>query len=209
MKQPILYIKIDKNIQVTNKKVYLEDVAKLYSPDINLVHDLSQCVVMNIDSEEDVKYCFSIMKIIQLIDNMHPEAEVVNLGETEFILSYEKPKKPKKLLEYIKTAFIGLIIFFGGAFSIMTFNEDASIKEIFGSVYQLVMGEEKNGWSVLEIGYSVGIAIGVILFFNHFSKVKLTKDPTPMQIEMRKYEDDINSTLLEDVSRKGNTIDVD
>lgn len=209
MKQPILYIKIDKNIQVTNKKVYLEDVAKLYSPDRNLVKNLNQCVVMNIDSKEDVKYCFSIMKIIEIISKKHPEVEVVNLGETEFILSYEKPKKPKKMLEYVKTAFTGFIIFFGGAFSIMTFNEDASIQDIFDKIYQLVMGEEKTGWSVLEIGYSIGIAIGVILFFNHFSKVKLTKDPTPMQIEMRKYEDDINSTLIQDVSRKGNTIDAD
>lgn len=209
MKQPILYIKIDKNIQVTNKKVYLEDVAKLYSPDRNLVKNLNQCVVMNIDSKEDVKYCFSIMKIIEIISKKHPEVEVVNLGETEFILSYKKPKKPKKMLEYVKTAFTGFIIFFGGAFSIMTFNEDASIQDIFDKIYQLVMGEEKTGWSVLEIGYSIGIAIGVILFFNHFSKVKLTKDPTPMQIEMRKYEDDINSTLIQDVSRKGNTIDAD
>ena len=91
----------------------------------------------------------------------------------------------------------------------MTFNEDASISDIFDKVYRMVMGSEKSGWSAMEIGYSIGIAVGVILFFNHFSKVKLNKDPTPMQIEMRKYEKDINSTLIQDENREGNIIDAD
>ena len=209
MKRTIVYIKIDKNIEVTNKTVYLEDVAKLYSSDSSLVRNLNRQIVMTIECDQDTKYCFSIMKIIQLITIHHPEVEVINLGEVEFVVSYTKPKKPKKWLEYIKTGFAGLVNFFGGAFSIMTFNEDASISDIFSNVYQMVMGKEKTGWSAMEVGYSIGIGVGVILFFNHFSKVKLNKDPTPMQIEMRKYEDDINSTLIQDVSRKGNIIDAD
>ncbi len=209
MKESVVYIKIDQNIQVNNKKIYLEDIAKLYSPDIGLLHDLQCLVVLLIDSDEDKKYFFSIMKLIEIIVTRHPEVEIINLGETEFIISYEKPKKPKKWLEYMKTAFAGLVIFFGGAFSIMTFNEDASISDIFDKVYRMVMGSEKSGWSAMEIGYSIGIAVGVILFFNHFSKVKLNKDPTPMQIEMRKYEKDINSTLIQDENREGNIIDAD
>ena len=209
MKQGIVYLKIDKNIEVTNKSVYLGDLGKIYSHDLSLVHDLEKQLVKTIDSDKDEKYCFSIMKIIQLILEKHPGIEIVNLGETEFLLSYKKPQKTKKWWEYSKTTFAGLVIFFGGAFSIMTFNEDASIKDIFDNVYQLVMGKEKSGWTVMEIGYSVGIAVGVILFFNHFSKVKLNKDPTPMQIEMRKYENDINSTLIQDVSREGKMIDAD
>ncbi len=209
MKRTIVYIKIDKNIEVANKTVYLEDVAKVYCSDHSLVRNLNRLIVLTIECDHDMKYCFSIMKIIQLITIHHPEVEVVSLGEVEFVVSYTKPKKPKKWLEYIKTGFAGAVIFFGGAFSIMTFNEDASISDIFSNVYQMVMGKEKTGWSFMEIGYSIGIGVGVILFFNHFSKVKLSKDPTPMQIEMRKYEDDINSTLIQDVSRKGNIIDAD
>ncbi len=209
MKNTIVYIKIDQNIQVSNKTIYMEDIAKLYSGDIGLIHDIKRQVVMVVESNKDKKYCVSIMKIIQIITECHPEVEIVNFGETEFVISYEKPKKPKQWIEYGKTAFAGLIIFFGGAFSIMTFNEDASISDIFYKVYKMVMGQEKIGWSAMEVGYSVGIAVGVILFFNHFSKVKLNKDPTPIQIEMRKYENDINSTLIKDVSREGNIIDSD
>lgn len=31
--------------------------------------------------------------------------------------------------------------------------------------------------------------------------MKLTDDPTPMQVQMRLYEDDVNTTIMEDDSR--------
>lgn len=207
MTSRILYIKIDQNIEVFNTKVYMEDIAKLYSPDKKLVHELNHQIVKVIKTDKNVKYCFSIMKVIELIHKLYPDVEVVNLGETDFILSYNIPKKPKKIWEVLKTIFVGFVIFFGGALTIMAFNADASIQDIFDKTYELVMGKAKDSWSVVEIGYSIGIAAGVIVFFNHFSKIKITTDPTPLQIEMRKYEADVNSALIQNSSREGTTID--
>ena len=31
--------------------------------------------------------------------------------------------------------------------------------------------------------------------------MKITSDPTPMQVQMRSYEDNINKTIIEDQSR--------
>lgn len=209
MTSKILYIKIDQNIEVFNTRVYMEDIAKLYSTDKKLVRELNHQLVKVIKTNQDVKYCFSIMKVIELIHKLHPEVEVVNLGETEFILSYNMPRKPQKIWEFVKIAFVAMVIFFGGALSIMTFNADASIQDIFDMMYRLVMGRTKDSWSVVEVGYSIGISIGIIVFFNHFSKIKITTDPTPIQIEMRKYENDINSALIQNASREGKIIDSD
>ena len=40
------------------------------------------------------------------------------------------------------------------------------------------------------------------VFFNHFGGRKITEDPTPMEVEMRVYEDDVNKTLIEQEKRK-------
>lgn len=207
MKGTKLYIKIDQNIEVTNKKVYMEDLGTFYSSDNKLLRDLKRQVVKVIDSKTEMKYCFSIMKVIETILKLYPELEIINLGETEFILSYSPPKKVNKLFEYTKTIFVGLIIFFGGAFSIMTFNADSSVVDIFDKIYELVTGSSKTTWSVVELGYCVGIPVGILVFFNHFSRKKTTSDPTPIQIEMRKYETDVNSALIQNASREGKTID--
>ena len=47
-----------------------------------------------------------------------------------------------------------------------------------------------------------------MVFFNHFSKKKLTKDPTPMEVEMKKYNQDLILTKVAESDEKGHTIDV-
>ena len=70
------------------------------------------------------------------------------------------------------------------------------------------MGKEASGFTVLEGSYSVGLALGILVFFNHFSKWKLNTDPTPLEVEMRTYEDNISKTLIQNAERKEQDIDV-
>ena len=84
----------------------------------------------------------------------------------------------------------------------MTFNTDADVRTLFSNIYETFTGAPAPGFSILEISYSLGIGVGVILFFNHFGRRKLTQDPTPMEVEMRTYENDIDSTIIEQADRK-------
>ena len=63
-------------------------------------------------------------------------------------------------------------------------------------------GKQSSGFTILEVSYSVGITIGILVFFNHFGKRRFSVDPTPMEVQMRLYEDDVNNTIIEDASRK-------
>ena len=92
--------------------------------------------------------------------------------------------------------------FFGGGFSIMNFNNDVDIPALFEQIYTQITGQHATGFAVLEISYSIGIGLGVLFFFNHFGRMKITDDPTPMQVQMRLYEDDVNTTIIEDDSRQ-------
>ncbi len=203
-----LYIKVDKNNLVKNNIVYLKDVAKLYSVDSNMVNDLNNQVIFEIPSNKKSNYIFSILKLVEAINKLYPEVQIINLGEADFIIYYEPPKKRLILLEYLKVTVVSLMVFFGAAFTIMTFNEDANVKEVFYIIYKLIMGNEKTGGSILEISYAIGLPVGIILFFNHFSKIKLGSDPTPMQVQMRLYEEDMDKTLIENAGREGKTIDI-
>lgn len=204
-----LYIKAEQNNQISNKKVYLEDIAKLYSHNHTVVAQLNRQVVMTIKSTEDMKYCISILKVIEIIHKQYPELEIINCGETDFVISYSTGEKTSKFLEYIKAIVVCAIVFFGGGFSIMTFNYDASIEDIFDKLYELVIGTAKVKGSIIEWGYCLGIIVGILVFYNHFSKFRVKSDPTPIQIEMRKYEKDMNEAVIADASRGGTTIDAD
>ena len=67
-------------------------------------------------------------------------------------------------------------------------------------VLEIVRLEGQRGKKVCH--YSLGIGLGVIFFFNHFGHGKITQDPTPMEVQMRVYEDDVDKTLIEKKNRK-------
>ena len=85
----------------------------------------------------------------------------------------------------------------------MAFHNDIGIQEVFAEFHQIVMGSTSDGFTVLEVSYSIGLALGIILFFNHIGGRRITKDPTPIEVAMRKYEQDVNMTLVETSDREG------
>lgn len=104
-------------------------------------------------------------------------------------------------MHLLKIVFVVLISFFGAAFSAMAFNNDVDTVTMFGQIYQLVTGRTSDGFTILEITYSIGLIVGILIFFNHFGKSKVSVDPTPLEVEMRLYENDIQTTLIENYSR--------
>ena len=90
----------------------------------------------------------------------------------------------------------------------MAFNNDVDVTKMFGQIYELITGTESNGFTMLELTYSIGLVIGILTFFNHFGKKRFSVDPTPMEVEMRLYENDLQTTLIENISRKGKELDV-
>jgi stage V sporulation protein AA len=134
--------------------------------------------------------------------------KIVNCGESDFIVEYQKSTVKSKVWEKLKLIIISIIVFFGSAFTIMTFHIDIGIQKTFSRFYEQVMGETKPLVTELEISYSIGLAVGIIVFFNHFSKKKLTKDPTPIEVEMKKYNQDLINAKLAESDEKGHTIDV-
>ena len=204
-----LYLKLNQISEVHEKDVYLKDIATLYSDDSAVLNKCLALRVKKISSDRDHRYVGSVLDVIRLIAETDSSIQVENMGETDFIIDYQKAKSPKLLWEWIKTMFVCVICFSGASFAIMTFNNDASVTDVFREIYRMVLGHEGQGFSVLELSYSVGLALGVILFFNHFCAWKVNTDPTPLEVEMRLYEDNISKTVIQNDGRKESGIDVD
>lgn len=204
----ILYMKIDRNIELDRREVYLADVAKLECTNKEVLSRVKAIKLMNIPDEKNNRFVFSVLKVIELIHKLYPTLEINNLGEIDFIIDYEKPEKQPKWIAVLKLLCVCVILFLGAAFAIMTFNNDVGVDEVFKQIYGRVMGVESDGSTILELSYSVGLTLGIMVFYNHFGGKKITTDPTPVEVEMRLYEDDINTTLIEGVNRKDKHIEV-
>ena len=78
-------------------------------------------------------------------------------------------QRPRNVLAVAKNLFCVSGQFFGAAFAIMTFNNDVNVGDVLGQVYFQVMGRQPDGFGLMEAGYSVGLAVGILVFFNHFA----------------------------------------
>ena len=204
----ILYLKIEQCIQVPNVSVKIGDVAKLECTDPTVVQRLKTEPFFRADENPNNRKVVSVLSIIQKIHEIYPEMEIQNVGESDFIISL-KPGKTSKVLEFIKVALVCIVSFLGSVFAMMTFNEDVSALDSFRKVYTWVMGTPPEGSTVLELGYSLGISVGIIVFFNHFGKKRLTEEPSPVEVEMSGYDKQVYTTLIQQEGRKGLEKDVD
>lgn len=205
----ILYMKADRNIEVDHIDVTLGDVAKLECTNASVKNRLKTVKILKIKADKSNRYIISVLKVIEMIHEIYPDLEVQSLGEQDFIVEYESPAYAHDRWAYLKVALVCLIMFFGSAFSIMAFHNDIGINQVFQQIYELFTREESSGFTVLELTYSLGITVGIIVFYNHFGGKRITKDPTPIEVQMRQYEDDVNTTLIEGCNRKETNIDVD
>jgi len=206
MSQVTAYVKASGNCIVYNKNITLGDVLKVECTNIGILRTIKQMELYQFNHEHSV--VFSILKVIEIIHQDYPNLVVVNCGEADFIVEYQKSTVKSALWEKMKLALIATIVFFGSAFTIITFHIDVGIQKTFSRFYEQLMGAEKPAVTELEISYSIGLALGIIVFFNHFSKKKLTKDPTPIEVEMKKYNQDLINTKVAESDEKGHTIDV-
>ena len=205
-----IYVKADRNVEVTKPEVTLGDVIKIEcvnSSVVSRVKTLKLLKFHDTDKKNQNRTSVSILKVIECIHEVYPNADIQNMGETDFIVTLEEQRTAGQAVHWIKTFFVVVITFCGAAFSIMAFNNDVDVTKMFGQVYVSLTGTESSGFTILELSYCIGVIIGILTFFNHFGKKKFTVDPTPMEVEMRLYENDIQTTLIEDFSRKGKELD--
>lgn len=198
-----IYIKPVKKYKAESKKIiYLKDVAEVYCADIKN-ETIKNAVVLKINEDKQQIYLVSIMDIVKAITNIEPKATVVNMGEKDVVIEFEPhPRKDNQLWMGFKILTIVVILFFGASTAIMSFHSDGQIPQIMQGYYYTFFGIENEEPYILEIPYSIGLAVGIIVFFNHFSAIKITMDPTPIEVEMTTYEDEVIRNEIETLEKK-------
>lgn len=207
-----IYIKVDRNVEVTKPEVTLGDIMKIECANQDVVSRVKALGLLkfhHIDKKHQNRTAVSILRVIQCIHEEYPNIDVQNMGEQDFIVTYEEQQTAGGVVHWIKAALVTVICFIGAAFSIMAFNNDVDTVKLFSQIYELVTGTKSDGFTILELTYCIGLVIGILTFFNHFGKKKFSVDPTPMEVEMRLYENDLQTTMIENYARKEKELDVD
>lgn len=203
-----VYIKATQCVLVKNENVKLKDILSIYTTNEKIENKIGNIQLYTFQKGQKGQLAVSIMKIIELILEQVPDVEINVIGEPDFIIQYEQPKKTDKIKEVVATIFLCLVAFIGGGYAIMAYNTDIGAKDLFTYLSMLFLGDAQKGVFCLTVTYAIGLTTGMILFFNHFGNKRLSKDPTPLEVQMRLYEKDVSTTIIKDMNRNNESMDI-
>ncbi len=196
-----IYFKAEKKIVLYEKRtIRLKDIAEVFAPKDEM-NKILNTEIFNIEKDGNRNYVISNLEIIEKLKQKFPSATINSVGEMDTLVAYMPNKKTEnKTLTLVKIVFVTLILLAGSSTAIMTFHTDSQIATVFKNFYYIFFKEIPHNPILIDIPYSIGISLGIIVFFNHFGRKKLTKDPTPIEVEMDLYDQDITNTLIEKIS---------
>lgn len=168
-----LYIKGDRDVEVTKPDVTLADLLSMECSDQSLLPKLKTMKILKFKKTGNQRCVISVLKIIACIHGQYPDMEVQNLGETDMIVTYEDQKTPSYAWHLTKTAFVTAVTFCGAVQVLF-----GIFAGIFVGCWSMALAEILNVFpifmrrarivryaSVFVIGAAIGKGLGAGLFF--------------------------------------------
>ena len=208
----VCYLKLKRGIMLSENEVTIGQAADIFCIKKEMQEDIRKLKLMQITESKKKRFVIGILDMIAVIQEKYPSVRVESIGETDVIVEYV-PKKQRSIWEIragqmmkaMKVIFVCLITFCGTAFTIMAYHNDIGINDVFSGIMRMATGENLPGVSVLELSYSIGLSVGIVVFFNHVGKKRITSDPTPVEVEMYQYKTDVARTIVEMAEREEKT----
>ncbi len=199
--QTAVYIKLSQETKISDGiPVTIEDIAEVVGPP-ELQEKVKKVVLGTTDTDAP-KIHFSFLEVARAVQEKYPEVVLVDAGPQDALViigkAAENPKIPQ---EVVKVAIVCIILFFGSALALMSFHNDVSLPQTFQQIHRIVTGEEVERPLALILSYTVGIAVGIFVFFNHVGKKKFTDDPTPIQVQFTAYKKQVDDCLIEEMEK--------
>jgi stage V sporulation protein AA len=188
-----VYIRMRNRILVQpNQEIILKDVAQVLAPD-GMDQRIKTIPIYKVTSRDSNFIVMDAMKIIRHITNAIPGADVQTVGPAQTLIEVIFKKKRLSLPLFI---LIWFLLFFGSAMAIMNFHDDVSMQSVQEKLYTIITGKESHQPPLFQIPYSIGLGAGMVLFFNHIFKKRINEEPSPLEVEMFNYQQDLDNYVM-------------
>lgn len=188
-----IYIRMHHRIQVNqNDTVTIGDIAQIIANE-ETYSAIKKTVVHQINMSDKNIVIIDAMKVIFQIRKEFPELDIQSIGPSQTIIEIKFKKRRFIPLFFIAVWFL---LFIGAALTMMNFHEDVSMREVQQRIYSMITGEDVKKPLLFQIPYSIGLGVGMILFFNHVFRKRINEEPSPLEVEMFNYQQDLDHYLI-------------
>ncbi|WYP28163.1 stage V sporulation protein AA [Alkalihalobacillus sp. FSL W8-0930] len=194
MEDTTLFVRMKPRIDAALHQVLtLHQLANL-SGDQAIIKRIGHLAIYQIQPTDGSRVQIDIMKVITSIHSIYPNLDIQVVGSVNSVVYV---RQPQKRLRPLYIALVWLLLFVGSGLAVMNFHEDVSMRAVHIRLYYLVTGEETFYPLWLQIPYSLGLGIGMVLFFNHFFKKRFNDEPSPLDVEMFNYQQNLDQYVVQ------------
>ena len=188
----IIYIRLKKRITTNpSTKLTLKDVAFITTTSPRK-EQLENIPIYQITEKDNDYVIIDSFIIIKHLNQLFPDLEFQLLGLNETIIHVmEEKSRPSVIL----ISFVWIVLFVGTAMTIINFHYDVSMQEVQQKIHYLFTGEKKQSPLWIQIPYSIGLGVGMILFLNKWFKKRFNEEPSPLEVEIFNYQKDLDNYI--------------
>lgn len=180
-----------KAFNIKKKNIYIKDVYCVYPSEYE--EKLKDICLRSYD-DNDLKYdVIHLGEVINLIKAKLPKSHINFLKSEDIIIFFDDCKKDRT--KYLRVIIVSLVVLMGSIMGIMNFHADVNMRESQLKMVDVITGDGKKYLSYFQIPYSIGIGIGVALFFNKFIPTYAKNEPSPMDLKMSSLNKEISNQL--------------
>ncbi|MBH0157527.1 stage V sporulation protein AA [Fictibacillus halophilus] len=188
-----VYLRMRQRVQVIqHQKVTIGEVAQIVASD-ELEEAIKGYIIHEVTPEDKHLIVIDVMRVIATIQKKNPGLDVQTIGPAQSILEIQMQQKKLAPVYFV---LVWLLLFTGSALAIMNFHEDVSMQLVHQKIYFMITGHYKEQPLLLQIPYSFGLGLGMILFFNHLFRKRLNEEPSPLEVEMFNYQQDLDQYVI-------------
>jgi stage V sporulation protein AA len=190
-----VYVKArDSLLASPGEEITLGMVAELLSSDLELERELrGRPLLPGLDPGHGA-VILSSLDLVRAVKGQNPDLDVRMLGADHTVI---RPRlRPRPWLTAFWTVGVALVLFFGAFMAIMSFHADVDMGLMHRGLYQLVTGRLVERPLIIQVPYSFGVGLGVLLFFNSLSRRRPSSDPSPLDVEMHSYDQEADQYLV-------------
>ncbi|SDW55859.1 stage V sporulation protein AA [Marininema mesophilum] len=195
-----VYVQMRKRITaIPGQVLRIKDVARLLADgEEKALEDLP---VFRYDQDLGNLAVVDLMDVLAVLRRTNEGIRVESVGLTHTIIEMKKDRKVPVLL-YV--CLVWLLLFIGSGLAIMNFHTDVSMRDVHQRIYYLMTGMNNSHPLIMQIPYSFGIGLGMLLFFNHLFNRKFNEEPSPLELEVFLYQENMDQYVIDHEKTKKN-----
>ncbi len=189
-----VFLDLKEKVTLKSKKpVLLKDLANI-SAEEEIKQGLEN-MVYPINIKEEGNTLIPAISIISLIKKSVRNIDLIVVGETDILVNFANENINKDKYKILRVILVCFLLFIGSITAIINFHSDVDMKQAHKVIYKVITGVETDRLLLLQIPYSLGIGVGMSVFFNHIFNKKINEEPTPLEMEVYTYQRNVDEYI--------------